>query len=284
VLTLWLTEPDHAQHGYGLGSPQALATLAELDRQLEELTTTMEGSIQEHTYILLSDHGFTTISQRVNIDERLVAAGLKRSAQDADIVCNCNSFYVADDALDRLDELVRFLAGEPWIGALFVRDDLLDTYPGAMPQSAVLGKHARSAELMFSYRWWPEDNAYGVHGCSASYSSIAASHGSASPHELNNSLVAWGKGIKRGVASSVPCGIVDVAPTVLHLLGIVPPSSMHGRVLYELMLDGPLPTDMPVSRSQQEATYRTADGLRQQTVQYSTVDGHSYLDWATLDA
>ena len=133
--------------------------------------------------------------------------------------------------IDRLDELVRFLAGEPWIGALFVRDDLLDACPEAMPQSAVFGNHARSAELMFGYRWWPTDNTYGVRGCSASYSSIAASHGSASPHEINNSLVAWGKGIKRGILSAVPCGTVDVAPTVLHLLGISPPASMQGRVL-----------------------------------------------------
>jgi predicted AlkP superfamily pyrophosphatase or phosphodiesterase len=139
VLTLWLTEPDHAQHGYGLGSPQALAILAELDRQLEQLTEALAQDGEEHTYILLSDHGFTTISERVNIDERLVAAGLKASPDDKSIVCNCNSFYVAESARKRLDELIRFLAGEPWIGALFLRDDLMEACPGAMPQSAVFG-------------------------------------------------------------------------------------------------------------------------------------------------
>ncbi len=283
VLTLWLTEPDHAQHGYGLGSPQAIATLAELDRQLEHLMEALTGSGEEHTYILLSDHGFTTISQRVNINKRLVAAGLARSADDTSIYPNCNSFYVADGALDRLDELVRFLAGEPWIGALFVRDDLLDACPGAMPQSATWGNHARSAELMFGYRWWPVENEYGVRGCSASSSSIAATHGSASSHEVNNSLVAWGKGIKRGITSTVPCATVDVAPTVLHLLGITPPISMQGRVLVELLADGPLPTDLSVSQIVQEASYVTAGGPKKQTAQYSVIDGHHYLDWVTLD-
>ena len=283
VLTLWLTEPDHAQHGYGLGSPQALATLAELDRQLEQLTADLARDGEEHTYLLLSDHGFTTISQRVSVDKKLVAAGLKASPEDSNIVCNCNSFYVAESALDRLDELVRFLAGEPWVGALFVRDDLLDRCPGAMPQSAAFGNHPRSAELMFGYRWWPTNNEHGVHGCSASYSSIAASHGSASPHEVNNSLVAWGKGIKRGMVSAVPCGIVDVAPTALHLLGIAPPTSMQGRVLYELLADGPLPADLSVSQTQRKATYPTAAGPKRQTAQYSKVDGHRYLDWVTLE-
>jgi arylsulfatase A-like enzyme len=284
VLTLWLTEPDHAQHGSGLGSPTTLATLAELDHQLERLVDALTTGGQEHTYILLSDHGFTTIAQRVNVDERLVAAGLKALPEDRDIVCNCNSFHVADSAQERFGELVRFLAEEPWIGALFVRDDLLGDFPQAMPQSAVFGCHARSAELMFGYRWWPTENDYGVRGCSASYSSIVASHGSASPHELNNSLVAWGKDIKSGATSSVPCGVVDVAPTVLHLLGIKPPASMQGRVLYELLSDGPLPVALPVEQVERAATYATDARLKKQMAHYSIVDGHNYLDWVALEA
>jgi arylsulfatase A-like enzyme len=136
---------------------------------------------------------------------------------------------------------------------------------------------------MFGYRWWSRENEYGVHGCSASYSSIAASHGSASPHEVNNSLVAWGKGIKRGIVSAMPCGTVDVAPTVLHLLGIAPPASMQGRVLYEVLAGGPLPSDLPVTQTRQEATYRTAAGPKQQVAHFSEIDGHKYLDWVTLE-
>jgi predicted AlkP superfamily pyrophosphatase or phosphodiesterase len=283
VLTLWLTEPDHAQHGHGLGSPQAIATLAELDCQLEHLAAALDRSGEEHTYILLSDHGFTTISQRVDINERLVTAGLKASSDDMSIVCNCNSFYVAEGALDRMGDLVRFLAGEAWIGALFVRDDLLEACRGAMPQSASFGCHARSAALMFGYRWWPRENEYGVRGCSASYSSIAATHGSTSPHEINNSLVAWGKGIKKKTVSPVPAATVDIAPTVLHLLGIKAPNMMQGRVLDEFLADGPLPTELSVSQFVQQATYASAAGPKQQIAQYSVVDGHRYLDWVTLE-
>jgi arylsulfatase A-like enzyme len=283
VLTLWLTEPDHAQHGHGLGSPEAIATLAELDRQLEHMTKALARSGEEHSYFLLSDHGFTTISQRVDVNGRLVEAGLKASSGDTGIFYDCNSFYVADTAHDRLGELVGFLSGEPWIGALFVRDDLLDKCPGAMPQGAVWGAHRRSAELMFGYRWWQTENEYGVRGCSASSSRIAASHGSASPHELNNTLVAWGKGIKRGTDSTVPCGTVDVAPTVLHLLGISAPDSMQGRVLHELLEGGPQPGDVTVTQSRREAAYPTANGPAHQVAQYSEVNGHSYLDRVTLE-
>ena len=34
---LWITEPDHAQHGHAPGSPEAIATLAALDQQLQAL-------------------------------------------------------------------------------------------------------------------------------------------------------------------------------------------------------------------------------------------------------
>jgi hypothetical protein len=189
---------------------------------------------------------------------------------------------VAESAVDRVGDLVRFLAGEPWIGTLFLRDDLLSKGTNALPQSAVFGMHARSAAIKFSYRWWPKENEYGVHGCSASYSSIAASHGSASPYEINNTLIAWGKGIKQGTRSSIPCGIVDVAPTVLHLLDISPPASMQGRVLEELLIDGPLCAELPIAQVYREAVLPTDGGLKHHLAQYSVLDGHTYFDWAKL--
>jgi hypothetical protein len=244
---------------------------------------TLESS-GEHTYLLLSDHGFSTIGQRVDVDRRLAAAGLKPSPDDRSIVCDCDSFYLNGSAVQRFDDLVRFLAGEPWIGSLLLRDDRMADYPTAMPQSAVFGAHRRSADLMFSYRWWAAENQYGIPGCSASYSSIAATHGSASPYDLNSSFVAWGKGIKRGETSSVPCGNVDVAPTVLHLLGLQGPNTMQGRVLSEHLEGGPAPAQVKTTRSQREATYHSDSGPLRQTALYSEACGHRYLDQIVWEA
>jgi arylsulfatase A-like enzyme len=238
----------------------------------------------QNTCLLLSDHGFSTIAERPKINERLVAAGLKTTPDDRSILYDCDSFYLNGAGRDRFDDLVRFLAGEPWVGALLLRDDRMGTYPTAMPQTAVMGNHSRSAELMFAYRWSAEENEYGVPGCSASYSSIAATHGSASPYDVNSSLVAWGAGIKQGCISSVPCGNVDVAPTVLHLLGLPVADSMQGRVLLELLADGPNPADVESARSTREATYQSNSGLRCQTAHYSEVNGHRYLDQITWEA
>jgi len=284
VAVLWITEPDHAQHGHAPGSPEALAALAALDRQLETLVDTLERRGGPHTYLLASDHGFSTISPQVDVDARLVAAGLKATPEDTSILYDCDSFYLNGAGASRYDDLLRFLAGEPWIGALLVRDDRMEAYLHAMPQSAAFGDHDRSAELMFAYRWSPAENRYGVPGCSASYSSIAATHGSASPYDVNSSLVAWGAGIKRGLVSDLPCGNVDLAPTVLHLLGLPPAPSMQGRALTELLAGGPDPASIEIEHSTREAIYESDNGPRRQTAHYSQVHGYRYLDQITWEA
>ena len=281
LLTLWLTEPDHTQHSDGLCAPAALSTLLELDRQLEDLVAALD-RLGEHTYVLLSDHGFSTIGERVTPDRALVEAGLKDSLRSTDVIRDGNSIYLNGSARARLGDLVRTLADQPWIGGLFVRDDHLNACPGAMPQTEVFGSHRRSAELMFAYRWSSEPNKHGVPGSVTGSSRNAATHGSASPYDIHNCLVAWGKGIARGITSAVPCGIVDVAPTALHLLGIGAPDAMQGRVLHELLEGGPPPETVTVRRETQEWDLPASSGTRRQVARYSIVDGHRYLDQVSM--
>lgn len=291
VVVVWLTEPDHAQHAHGLRSPQALAALRSLDEALQGLVARLEAAAPRHALdcLLLSDHGFSTIAESVDVDAALVAAGLKaapdaRAAAEAgaDIVRASNSLYLNGSARDRLPEVVEFLQQQLWLGAVLVRDDLLHAVPGSMPQSAAFGYHRRSAELMIANRWWDGANANGTPGCVVQGGSLAATHGSASPYDVNNTLIAWGPSFKQGLVSDAPCGIVDVAPTVLRLLGLPPAPSMQGRVLEELLYDGPSPDALSITRSAREALLMTPDGLRRQTATYSAVVGHTYLDHITL--
>lgn len=219
----------------------------------------------------------------MDLDQKLFTAGFKEAPGSGDIIRAPNSLYLVGQARDRLGDVVRFLLGEPWIGALFLRDDLLEECPEAMPQSAVFGAHRRSAEIMFSFQWSTAENDYGVPGCVVSSSTRnVATHGSASRYDINNCLIAWGKGIKKGVVSAVPCGYVDVAPTVLHLLGIGPPTDMDGRVLTEILEGGPLPEALAASHSTRESVFQTSAGPRYQVARYSSVDRVLYLDQVTL--
>jgi len=285
VLTIWLAEPDTTQHKRGLGSPESMAVLAQLDLQLDYFLHSLANRCGRDglTCLFLSDHGYSTISAPKDPEQALAAAGFEEFLDAGDIIRTPNSLYIRRRARERLRDVVRFLEGEPWIGALLVRDDLLDVCPGAMPQSAAFGGHRRSAEIMFGYQWSDAENIHGVPGSvfSASKRNVAT-HGSASPYDIHNCLAAWGRGIKRGVISRVPCGYVDVAPTVLHLLGIDPPASMDGRALTELIEGGPDPDSMTVSHHTRETVHGTGAGARRQVALYSEVEGHRYLDRVTF--
>jgi hypothetical protein len=83
--------------------------------------------------------------------------------------------------------------------------------------------------------------------------------------------------------SDVPCSIIDLAPTILHLLDIKPPGEMQGRLLYELLADGPPPHALAISTIQEAGEAQTEAGPRQQLVQFSTVGGYHYLDWVKMN-
>lgn len=281
VVTLWLTEPDHAQHYHGLLSAEACAMLRHVDAEVEALVAHLAATQPDPlTVFVLSDHGFDTIGPAASIEQALVEAGLKGAPDSADIVVAGCSVYLSDEARPRLGKIAHWLLAQPWVSGVFVRDDVLDGACGALPQSAVGGGHRRSAELMYSYRWTHEANAAGVPGTVYGRPGLAATHGSTSPYALHNVLVAWGQGIKTHTVSEAPCGIVDIAPTVLRLLGIEPPPTMDGRVLEELLEGGPAPTSLDITR---QTRWAEADGHRQ-TAHYQAAGACRYLDWVDRDA
>jgi hypothetical protein len=284
LLTIWITEPDHTQHRCGLGSPETKAALNRLDEQLEDFTGVLERTChgEDYTIILLSDHGFSTVSETVSPKEELAAAGLIQSPEADDIIVASNSIYLRKSARERLAEVARILRDRPWTGVLFLRDDLTGECPGFMPQSSVFNFHRRSAEILLSYQWSLDRNNHSVPGSAQSASRFVATHGSSSPYDMNNCLVAWGKGIRQGVISETPCGIVDVAPTVLHLLGIEIPRDMDGRVLNEILEGDASPEAAAVSREIKKCIYSGHAGEKCQTVQISRMNRSRYLDQATV--
>ena len=271
ALTVWFTEPDHAQHADGLASEATLAMLRELDADVEGLVKSVEAfyGADQVTCFVISDHGFSTIAEQVDPVSVLADAGFSMASEGQEgIVWAMSSLYLDQASRARIGDLAACLLAQPWISGVFVRDDLAEACPGVMRQSEVGGGHARSAELMFSYRWSDEPNAFGIPGSVVFPSSIAAIHGSSSPWTLNNTLVGWGAGLKKATVSSVPCGIVDIAPTILHLLGIPAPDVMQGRVLEELLADGIDPMHVEVVHTEKRSAI-AGKAKRCQTARFS---------------
>jgi hypothetical protein len=147
----------------------------------------------------------------------------------------------------RLRALVDWLRRQPWCGPVFVRDDRwAPAIDGALPISVLWdGAVGRWVpEVQFSCAWDDEPNDRGVPGHAWSVGSGVAltNHGSLSPRDMSNLMVLTGPGVKAGFATAAPAALVDLAPTILHLLGLAPGVEMQGRVLHEAFEGGAEPT------------------------------------------
>jgi arylsulfatase A-like enzyme len=150
-------------------------------------------------------------------------------------------FYVLDHSAARVRRLVLTLQERSVYGAIFVSRAYGDV-PGTLPLSAVRAEGARSSppmpDVIVSFAW---DDAALAGGSSALPGTEYASaqryrgmHGSFSPRDVHNTLIAAGPHFKPGFIDTLPSGNVDVAPTIAALLGM-PFDAPDGRVLDEAM-------------------------------------------------
>jgi predicted AlkP superfamily phosphohydrolase/phosphomutase len=74
-------------------------------------------------------------------------------------------------------------------------------------------------------------------------------------HRMNGIFLASGPDIAKGRALNNP-RIVDIAPTLLHVLGLPVPSHMDGRVLTEAFADGSRPANVPITYEQTNGAHK----------------------------
>jgi arylsulfatase A-like enzyme len=99
-------------------------------------------------------------------------------------------------------------------------------------------------------------------------------------YDIHNTLIAVGPDFRERAVSSVPTGNVDLAPTLLHLLGLERPATMDGRVIEEALRGGPGPSSIKVSRVTE--TVRSVDGSYELTAHISVVAPHRYFDYTEV--
>jgi arylsulfatase A-like enzyme len=134
--------------------------------------------------------------------------------------------------------------------------------------------HARSGQILVSANW--SDEAKNVDFRGTTTQGGVAGHGTSSPFDIHNTLIVAGPDFREHASSDVPTGNVDIAPTLLHMLGLPAPPTMAGRVIRESLRSGPAPSSIRVSRVNE--TVRTPDGAYELTAHISEAAGHRYLD------
>ncbi|HWD92280.1 MAG TPA: alkaline phosphatase family protein [Verrucomicrobiae bacterium] len=293
---LWLAEPDNTQHATGLGSAQSLAAIRSSDDALAHVVAHLkvEGVYDTADIIVVSDHGFSTISTNINMVARLRRAGFRAFRQfdappakgDVLLVGLGGSalLYVNEHDEKTIDGVIRFLQTDDAVGTIFS----LHAHPGTFPLDAAMIHSPEAPDIVVSFRWTADRNENGAPGFIISESQGSnltaitqkATHASLSPFDMHNILVAAGPDFREGYVDETPSGNVDVAPTILKILGVKSPQAMDGRVLSEALnsSDAKLPK-VETKELHARATLPTGEWM--QTLKISEVNGVRYLDEGT---
>ena len=147
--------------------------------------------------------------------------------------------YVPDHDAATIAAVVRFLQSREEYGAIFV-DSRYGAIAGTLPMSMInLENAVRSGkgqpDIVVSFNWDAQQLVNGLPG--TEFESTGANrgmHGSFSPIDVHNTLIASGPAFKSATVISNPTGNVDVAPTVAYILGQSMPQA-DGRVLNEAL-------------------------------------------------
>jgi arylsulfatase A-like enzyme len=285
VALIWSSEPDKAQHAAGVGSSLSDTAVKEADGQFGDVLQWLReaGRLEDTDIIVASDHGYSTISGAIAVESLVREAGFPPGGEPGGVVVAQNGgavlFYTPPGDLDAAKRLAAWLMAQPWCGTL-TASDAVAGIPGTLPASLVGNQGPRAPELTMSFRWESADNEAGYPGTvySTHGEPGAGQHGSMSRHEMNNILFTGGPSFKSNLRLEVPSGNLDLAPTILRILGISGGGDMHGRVLEESLEGGPSGHDMDWASEVHNAEHNLGGNVYRQRIKISTVGATSYVD------
>lgn len=284
---LWLSDPDLTQHEYSPGSEPSLAATRSSDRNLAAvLDAVSKKNMRETTDILVvSDHGFSTIERGIDFTGELRAAGFdavaafQQAPKSGQIMVVGNGgtilFYVIEHDRAITARLVEWLQHSDFAGVIFAREK----FEGAFLLESVHANTADAPDVMVALRWNAKPNRFGIPGqiiTDAARGAGKGSHVTLSEFDVHNTLIAAGPDFRRGMANDLPSGNVDLAPTILRLLGLEAPQKFDGRILAEAMTSDSAPPRAVTETL--EAVRKFSSGQWRQHLRISRVGEATYID------
>jgi predicted AlkP superfamily pyrophosphatase or phosphodiesterase len=287
---LWLGEPDLTQHQSAPGGQPGLAAIKSSDTNLATVLSVLDrqGARETTDVFVVSDHGFSTIKRSIDLRKILKDAGFPATTElndepksgDIMLVGNGGSvlFYVIghDAAVTR--RLVEFLQQTDFAGVIFTKESMPGTF--GLGQAKIDGQHA--PDVVMAFRWNEAKNQFGVPGMiDADWQRAAGkgTHATLSRFDMHNTLIAAGPDFRRSYVDNLPSGNVDLAPTILRILGITPPQTLDGRILSEAMVEvDPATAGLKPETKTIRTTKDFPSGTWRQSLQISRVGSTEYLD------
>jgi arylsulfatase A-like enzyme len=188
--------------------------------------------------------------QKYNIGPHKVPASLPPNALVIAVNGGSDYIYAPDRDAATVRKAVEFLQTRSEIGAIFV-DSRYGELPGTLSLNLIRVENTagRNPDVIVSYDYDAAAVIGGVKGTEYSGSllnnSYRGMHGSFSPVDVHNTLIAYGPDFREGLKDPLPTGNVDVAPTLAGILGLTLPQA-DGRPLLEALRNGPRVEDYQV--------------------------------------
>ena len=149
-----------------------------------------------------------------------------------------------------------------------------------LDQAKIDGQHA--PDVVMAFRWHDSKNRFGTPGMiDADWQRRAGegTHATLSRFDMHNILMATGPDFRSGQMDDLPTGNVDLAPTILRILGITPPQKLDGRVLSEALVKvDPASAGSKPETKTIEVIKDFPAGIWRQSLQISRVGATEYLD------
>ncbi len=240
VALLWLSEPDVSFHWGGLRAEHTLRALRAADMVLGRIVAWRDAQpdAQDIAIIVLSDHGHVTGRGKRCLRTELQRAGFRAGtgmAADVDVVvapAAAPGLWLRDPSL--APQVADFLAGQPWAGPLLARDPAILPAGRVVPLALLGSSHARSADLVATFAGEEGADEWGMPGTAPfdapDVPEGGGMHGGLHRAELATVLVMQGGPFRRGAVAAQAADLTDIAPTVLHVLGLAA-EGMEGRPL-----------------------------------------------------
>ncbi|MCC7271884.1 MAG: alkaline phosphatase family protein [Alphaproteobacteria bacterium] len=271
---LWLSDPDSTWHYRGIGSPEGLAALTGADAAFGRVLDRAAAEPEESrpAILVMSDHGHITARETIDLPSLVDTAFPGTDHQPG--YSGGISLSLPDPA--ERARVARWLLEQPWCGHVITRggDGGVGLVPGSFDRRLLGCEHEDAPDLYYLLATEDGVDGNGIDGSCLFHNAVpigGSMHGGLHPRELANVLVVGGRGARAGHASPLPAGTVDVAPTILTLLGLPGADGMAGRVLHEALSEEP--------HGLAGITEETRSGGR--TVRRWRIGQRAYLDMAT---
>ena len=283
---LWYGEPDNSYHVFGIGAPESREALAHADAQFGRILDWWRSSDAHESLqiIAVSDHAHITQKTRIDMQDELRRAGFEVGEHLADgadlalVPAYSGGIWVRDRDAELARAVGRALMEFDFCGMLFsaARNEVEGIVPGSFSRRLVMADHPRSPDIYYVLRTDDEKDAHGLVGNCCFDTDLPVGggiHGGLHPKELNPLCVATGSLFAEGRVVDTHSGIVDIAPTILHGLGIPPPATMEGRVLGEAFADVREQREAPIPER-----FAAGVGRYEQELRRTRVGDACYLD------